>query len=152
MIIFCSKFIILSMGMIFMDCIWLFTIYPKMYKLFKIFLALERDKELIKPWKCDQLWYFRGEGNRTNYDVSYETGISMETLEFLSFKFIVLMFSLISHEICKLDGSIYSTFLHWISRLYRLDVKSGNCLLAYLSYSSLNWRPLTSYYFCQIVL
>ena len=51
-------------------------------------------------------------GNRTNYDVSYETGISMKTLEFLSFKFIVLMFSLISHEICKLDGSIYSTFLH----------------------------------------
>ena len=37
------------MGMIFMDCIWSFTIYPKMYKLFKIFLALERDKELIKP-------------------------------------------------------------------------------------------------------
>ena len=103
--------------MIFMDCIWFFTIYPKMYKLFKIFLALERDKELIKPWKCDQLWYFRGEGNRTNYDVSYETGISMKTLEILSFKFIVLMFSLISHEICMLDGSIYSTFLHWISRL-----------------------------------
>ena len=80
-VIFCSKFyLILSMGMIFMDCIWFFTIYPKMCKLFKIFLALERDKELIKPWKCDQLWYFRGEGNRTNYDVSYETGISMKTL------------------------------------------------------------------------
>ena len=47
-----------------------------------------------------------------HYDVSYETGISMKTLEFLSFKFIVLMLSLISHEICKLDGSIYSTFLH----------------------------------------
>ena len=45
-------------------------------------------------------------------DVSYETGISIKTLEFLSFKFIVLMFSLISHEICKLDRSIYSTFLH----------------------------------------
>ena len=114
-----------------------------MYKLFKIFLALERDKEFIKPWKCDQLWCFRGEGNRTNYDVSYETGISMKTLEFLSFKFIVLMVSLISHEICKLDGSIYSTFLHWMSRLYRLDVKRGNCHLAYLSYSSLNWRRLT---------
>ena len=53
-----------------------------------------------------------GEGNRTNYDVSYETGISMKTLEFLSFKFIVLMFSLILHEICKLDRSIYSTFLY----------------------------------------
>ena len=62
----------------------------------------------------------------------------MKTLEILSFKFIVLMFSLISHEICMLDGSIYSTFLHLISRLYRLDVKSGNCLLAYSSYSSLN--------------
>ena len=125
--------------MIFMDRIWFFTIYPKMYKLFKIFLALERDKELIKPWKCDQLWHFRGEGNRTNYDVSYETGISMKTLEFLSFKFIVLMLSLISHEICKLDGSIYSTFLHWTSRLYRLDVKRGNCLLGICIYLTVVW-------------
>ena len=45
-------------------------------------------------------------------DVSYETGISMKTLELLPFKFIALIFSLISHEICKLDGSIHSTFLH----------------------------------------
>ena len=36
------------MRMIFMDFIWTFTFYSKMYKLFKISLALERNEELIK--------------------------------------------------------------------------------------------------------
>ena len=76
------------------------------YGLHLVFYDLFKDVQVI------QVILGLGEGNRTNYDVSYETGISMKTLEILSFKFIVLMFSLISHEICMLDGSIYSTFLH----------------------------------------
>ena len=35
------------MRMIFMDFIWTFTFYSKMYKLFKTSLALERNEELI---------------------------------------------------------------------------------------------------------
>ena len=36
------------MRMIFMDFIWTFTFYSKMYKLFRISWALERNEELIK--------------------------------------------------------------------------------------------------------
>ena len=34
-----------------MDFIWTFTFYSKMYKLFKISLALERNEELNKTLK-----------------------------------------------------------------------------------------------------
>ena len=61
---FCSKFSHLSMRMIFMDFIWTFTFYSKMYKLFKISLALERNEELIKSWKCGQLRYFRSDSRQ----------------------------------------------------------------------------------------
>ena len=52
------------MRMIFMDFIWTFTFYSKMYKLFKISLALERNEELIKPRKCGQLRYFRSDSQQ----------------------------------------------------------------------------------------
>ena len=61
---FCSKFSHLSMRMIFMDFLWTFTFYSKMYKLFKISLALERNAELIKSWKCGQLRYFKSDSRQ----------------------------------------------------------------------------------------
>ena len=55
------------------------------------------------------------------------------------------MFSLIWHQIHKLDNWIYSTGVHWIFSCltYNLDVDSRNCLLASYTYIilSLNWRP-----------
>ena len=75
---FCSKFSHLSMRMIFMDFIWTFTFYSKMYKLFKISLALERNEELIKRWNvvnCDILEVTADRELDKIYDVSYETGI-----------------------------------------------------------------------------
>ena len=36
----------------------IFTIYSKMYKLFIVYLALDRNGKLIKSWKCRQLQDF----------------------------------------------------------------------------------------------
>ena len=132
---FCSKFSHLSMRMIFMDYIWTFAFYWKMYKLFKISLALERNEELIKPWKCSQLRYFRSDSRQgigTKYSIwRFVRNRYLKVLAFLSFKFNIFMFSLIWHQICKLDNWIYSTGVHWIFSLsYNLDVDSRNCLLA----------------------
>ena len=66
----------------------------------------------------------------------------LSVLAFLSFKFNIFMFSLIWHQICKLDNWTYFTGVHWIFSLtYNLDVDSRNCLLARILFYTLNWRP-----------
>ena len=86
---FCSKSSHLSMRMIFMDFIWTFTFYSKMYKLFRISWALERNEELIKRWKCGQLRYFRSDSRQ---------GIGQNIWRFLRnryFKVLAFLLSLI---------------------------------------------------------
>ena len=95
-----------------------FTIYSKMYNLFIVYLALERNGKLIKSWKCRQLQDFWGDGEHQPelFEVLYLTGIWK--LEFLSFKFIfsIFMLNVALYKICKLGAWIYSTVLHWMYR------------------------------------
>ena len=74
------------MRMIFMDFIWTFTFYSKMYKLFKISLALERNEELIKPGKCGQLRYFRSD-SRQGIGTKYMTFRTKQVFESFSVSF-----------------------------------------------------------------
>ena len=101
--------------------------------LFKISLALERNEELIKRWKCGQLRYFRSDSQQgIGQNIwRFLRNRYLKVLAFLFFKFNIFMFSLIWHQICTLDNWTYSTGVHWIFSLtYNLDVDSRNCLLA----------------------
>ena len=101
--------------------------------LFGLLRFIQRNEELIKRWKCGQLRYFRSDSRQgIGQNIwRFLRNRYFKVLAFLSFKFNIFMFSLIWHQICKLDNWTYFTGVHWIFSLtYNLDVDSRNCLLA----------------------